>query len=148
QVWILDEHGQLCPRGVPGEIHIGGEGVALGYLGRPDLTAERFQPDPWAGRRPGFGTGIDAPLLYRTGDRGRWRTDGNIEHMGRLDFQVKVRGYRIELGETENRLATHPAVARAVAMAREDRPGDVRLVAYVVAAGDTGVDPAALATYL
>ncbi|MDH5833931.1 non-ribosomal peptide synthetase [Luteimonas kalidii] len=134
QVWILDAHGQPCPRGVPGEICIGGEGVSLGYLARPELTAERFLRDAFADPARGFGTGVDAPLLYRTGDRGRWRPDGHLEHQGRLDFQVKVRGYRIELGEIESQLLAHSGIARAVALAREDRPGDVRLVAYLVPA--------------
>ncbi|MBX3621811.1 MAG: amino acid adenylation domain-containing protein [Rhizobacter sp.] len=125
QVHILDEHRHPCPIGVPGEIYIGGDGVTLGYLHRPELTAERFVPDPHAGT-PGA-------RLYRTGDRGRWRHDGLLEHMGRLDFQVKVRGHRIELGEIEAHLGTHPQVARSVVIVREDRPGDVRLVAYVVA---------------
>ena len=148
QIWILDEHGQPCPRGVPGEICIGGEGVTLGYLGRADLTADRFLPDAFADAGKGFGTGIAAPTLYRTGDRGRWRADGNLEHMGRLDFQVKVRGYRIELGEIESQLLAHPGVVRAVAMAREDRPGDVRLVAYVVPAPAVEIGDAALAAHL
>jgi amino acid adenylation domain-containing protein len=148
QVWILDEHGQPCPLGVPGEICIGGEGVTLGYLARPELTAERFLPDAFADASRGFGTGIAQPLLYRTGDRGRWRTDGQLEHMGRLDFQVKVRGYRIELGEIESQLLVHPGVARAVAMAREDRPGDVRLVAYVVPAPGHGASDADLVAHL
>jgi len=148
QVWILDEQGQPCPRGVPGEICIGGEGVTLGYLGRADLTADRFLPDAFADAGKGFGAGIAAPTLYRTGDRGRWRADGNLEHMGRLDFQVKVRGYRIELGEIESQLLAHPGVARAVAMAREDRPGDVRLVAYVVMAPSVEIADAALAAHL
>lgn len=126
QVWILDPQGGLCPLGVPGEIWIGGDGVTLGYLNRAELTSERFIDDPFA-KTPGA-------KLYRTGDRGRWRQDGVLEHMGRLDFQVKVRGYRIELGEIEALLATHAGVARVVVAAREDRPGDVRLVAYVVAA--------------
>ncbi|SEO95529.1 amino acid adenylation domain-containing protein [Luteibacter sp. UNC138MFCol5.1] len=123
-VHILDERGNHCPLGVPGEIHIGGAGVTLGYLDRPELTAEKFVPDPWS----------EAPdsRMYRTGDRGRWLSNGLLEHLGRLDFQVKVRGYRIEPGEIESVLADVPTVARAVAMAREDRPGDVRLVAYVV----------------
>lgn len=124
-IWILDEQMQLCPVGVPGEIWIGGDGVVLGYLNRPELTAERFVSDPYS-RRPGA-------RIYRTGDRGRWRADGLLEHLGRLDFQVKVRGYRIELGEVEAALAMHPGVERAVVIAREDRPGDVRLVAYLVA---------------
>lgn len=123
-VYILNEQQMPCPLGVPGEIYIGGAGVTLGYLNRPELTAERFLPDP-------FSTASDA-RMYRTGDRGRWLYNGMLEHLGRLDFQVKVRGYRIELGEIESVLADAPGVARAVVMAREDRPGDVRLVAYVV----------------
>ncbi|MBL8524559.1 MAG: amino acid adenylation domain-containing protein, partial [Betaproteobacteria bacterium] len=121
---VLDEAGNECPVGVPGEIWIGGDGVTLGYLRRPELTAERFVPDR-------FSTAAKA-LLYRTGDRGRWRADGMVEHLGRLDFQVKVRGYRIELGEIESAIGGHPGVARAVVIVREDRKGDVRLVAYVV----------------
>jgi len=124
-IQVLGLMGEQCPVGVAGEIWIGGDGVTLGYLNRPELNAERFMPDP-------FSTQAGA-LLYRTGDRGRWRNDGQIEHMGRLDFQVKVRGYRIELGEIESTLAAHPALARAVVIVREDRKGDVRLVAYVVA---------------
>ncbi|KAF1710016.1 non-ribosomal peptide synthetase [Pseudoxanthomonas kalamensis DSM 18571] len=148
QVWILDENAQPCLRGVPGEICIGGEGVTLGYLDRPELTADRFLPDRFADPQRGFGTGIAAPTLYRTGDRGRWRSDGNLEHLGRLDFQVKVRGYRIELGEIESQLLAHPAIQRAVAMAREDRPGDVRLVAYLVQVPGQEPDDAALAAHL
>lgn len=124
RVYILNEQQMPCPLGVPGEIYIGGAGVTLGYLNRPELTTERFLPDA-------FSAASDA-RMYRTGDRGRWLTDGMLEHLGRLDFQVKVRGYRIELGEIESALADAPAVARAVVMAREDRPGDVRLVAYIV----------------
>ncbi|RDY69530.1 non-ribosomal peptide synthetase [Lysobacter soli] len=139
QVWILDPRGELCPLGVPGEIWIGGEGVTLGYLDRAELTAERFVADPFAASK--------GALLYRTGDRGRWRQDGVLEHQGRLDFQVKVRGYRIELGEIEALLAAHAQVARAVVVAREDRPGDVRLVAYVVGEGGA-LDEAALVSYL
>ncbi|MFC3815764.1 amino acid adenylation domain-containing protein [Lysobacter sp. GCM10012299] len=140
QVWILDPQGGLCPLGVPGEIWIGGDGVTLGYLNRAELTSERFIDDPFS-KAP-------AAKLYRTGDRGRWRQDGVLEHMGRLDFQVKVRGYRIELGEIEALLATHPAVARVVVAAREDRPGDVRLVAYVVAADGQTADEAQLLSHL
>jgi amino acid adenylation domain-containing protein len=125
QVHILDAQQRLCPIGLPGEIYIAGAGVALGYLHRDELTAERFVPDP-LGRAAG-------DRMYRTGDRGRWRQDGLLEHMGRLDFQVKVRGHRIELGEIESNLSTHPQVARTVVIVREDRPADMRLVAYVVA---------------
>jgi amino acid adenylation domain-containing protein len=119
---VLDEVLRPCPVGVPGEIFIGGDGVTTGYLNRPELTAERFAADPF---RPG-------QRLYRTGDRGRWRNEGVLEHLGRLDTQVKVRGYRIELGEIEANLVSQPAVERAVVVTREDTPGDVRIVAYVV----------------
>jgi len=139
-VWILDEHRQRCPVGVPGEICIGGDGVTLGYLDREDLTADRFMPDALS-ERP------DA-RLYRTGDRGRWRNDGLLEHLGRLDFQVKVRGYRIELGEIEAVCMGHPAVAQCVVMAREDVPSDVRLVAYCVAQSGAAIDEAALRKHL
>jgi hypothetical protein len=114
-----------CPIGVPGEIHIGGSGVSLGYHNRADLTAQRFVAspfDPAAGAR-----------LYRTGDRGRWCADGLLEHMGRLDFQIKLRGYRIEPGEIEAVLTTHPQVQQAVVLG-DDTLGDARLVAYVVPA--------------
>ncbi|MFS8063045.1 MAG: non-ribosomal peptide synthetase [Luteimonas sp.] len=135
RVWILDAHGELCPFGVPGEICIGGDGVALGYLDRPELTAERFVADRHAGQ---------GALLYRTGDRGRWRADRNLEHLGRLDHQVKVRGYRIELGEIEANLAACEEIARALVIVREDQPNDQRLVAYVVAQPGTSVDETGL----
>ncbi|QDW65940.1 amino acid adenylation domain-containing protein [Luteimonas granuli] len=143
RVWILDPRGGLCPCGVSGEIAIGGEGVTLGYLDRPELTAARFLPDR-------FSTDLrDGPaLLYLTGDLGRWRADGRLEHQGRLDFQVKIRGHRIELGEVEAVLAQCPGVARVTAVAREDRPGDVRLVAYVVAQSGEVVDEAACMAHL
>ncbi|HEY4555747.1 MAG TPA: amino acid adenylation domain-containing protein, partial [Lysobacter sp.] len=139
-VRVLDEQGRQCPIGVPGELWIGGDGVTLGYLNRPELTDERFVRDPWAAS--------PAARMYRTGDRGRWRNDGLLEHLGRLDFQVKVRGYRIELGEIESNIAGYPGVAQCVVMAREDRPGDVRLVAYAVPAAEAGIDESALQAHL
>ncbi|MFI4982349.1 MAG: amino acid adenylation domain-containing protein, partial [Nevskiales bacterium] len=123
QIYILDGQQQPAPLGVAGEIHIGGLGVARGYLNRPELTAERFIRDPFS-RDP-------QARLYRTGDLGRWKPDGNIEYLGRNDDQVKIRGYRIELGEIEAQLNRHPQIREAVVIAREDQPGDRRLVAYL-----------------
>ncbi len=127
QVWILDDAGALVPIGVAGELYIGGEGVALDYHARPELTGERFVPDPFSGR-PGA-------RLYRTGDLARWRADGKLQHLGRTDFQVKVRGYRIELGEIELALARHPHLAEAVVVAQPGPGGEQRLVGYVVTRG-------------
>lgn len=130
-VWILDARGELCLPGVPGEICIGGWGVTTGYLNQPELTDARFIDDSFtdpAMQAAGSGGG----KLYRTGDRGRWRPDGSLEHLGRLDNQVKVRGYRIELGEIEANLVALDGVSRAVVVVREDRGLDLRLVAYVV----------------
>jgi amino acid adenylation domain-containing protein len=122
--YALDPDGNPCPPGVPGELHIGGECLAEGYIDQPRLTAERFIPDPFSARPGG--------RLYRTGDRVRWWADGTMEFLGRLDSQVKIRGFRVELGEIEAVLARHPRVRGSVAVVREDRPGDRRLVAYVV----------------
>lgn len=139
-VWILDAHGAACPIGVAGEIVIGGAGVTLGYLDRPELTTERFIADT-------YGANSQA-RLYRTGDRGRWRNDGMLEHLGRLDFQVKVRGFRIELGDIEANLARHADVAQAVVMVREDRPGDQRIVAYLVLRPSDDPDATRFRTHL
>lgn len=123
QTYVLDRRGQPAPIGVPGELLLGGANVAAGYLGRPELTAEKFIPDPFTGHG----------RLYRTGDLVRYRPDGEIVYLGRMDHQVKIRGFRIELGEIETLLNAHPAVRESVVLAREDRPGDRRLAAYLVA---------------
>ncbi len=124
EIYIVDSMGQPVPVGVAGELLIGGVGLGRGYLARPDLTAERFQPNPFAGE-PGA-------RLYRSGDLARYLADGEIEYLGRLDQQVKLRGFRIELGEIEAALSTHDGVRECVVTTNELAPGDVRLIAYVV----------------
>jgi len=132
QIYLLDEHLQPVAVGVPGELHIGGDGLARGYLNRLELTAQKFIPNPFD-KKPGA-------RLYKTGDLARYREDGNIEFLGRKDNQVKIRGFRIELGEVETVLRQHPSLQGAAVVAREDHPGDKRLVAYVVAEGSKNGD--------
>jgi amino acid adenylation domain-containing protein len=139
-VYILDAHKSLCPIGVPGELCIGGDGVALGYWNRPELTAERFIPDPFSS--------TPWATLYRTGDRARWRSDGTLEHLGRLDDQVKVRGSRIELGEIEAVLAEHPAVGQAAVHLWKVQANDVRIVACCVPAKAGALAPVSLRKHL
>lgn len=123
RVYVLDPDLNLCPIGVTGELYIGGEGIARGYLGKPDTTADRFIPDPFS---------KEGGRLYRSGDLTRWRDDGTVEFVGRVDHQVKLRGYRIELGEIEAALLQQPGVGEALVVLRDDDAGEKALVAYVV----------------
>ncbi|WP_435861996.1 AMP-binding enzyme [Streptomyces lincolnensis] len=135
---MLTDRLEPVPVGVPGEVFIGGAGVARGYLDRPALTAERFLPDPF---------GAPGARLYRTGDRARWRADGSLEFLGRVDHQVKIRGYRVELGEIQARLRDHTRVAEAVVIA----VGTARsrsLAAYVIPADGQRAEPAELRDHL
>ncbi len=140
QVYLLDKNLQPVPIGVPGELHIGSVGIARGYLNRPELTAEKFIPNPFS----------DDPQsrLYKSGDLARYRTEGSLECLGRMDDQVKVRGFRIELGEIESVLRQHPVVRTCVVIAREDVPGDRRLVGYVVPTAEGKVDTKELRSFL
>jgi amino acid adenylation domain-containing protein len=151
-LYIRDAYGNLAPVGVPGELYVGGSGLARGYLGRPDLTAERFVPDPFGfSLPPAFqrgeseqvppfgglgGSEAGGARLYKTGDLARYLPDGNVEFLGRVDNQVKIRGFRIELGEIEAALGRHPEVAEAVVVARDAEAGSKALTAYLVAAGE------------
>ena len=140
QVYVLDENMRPAPLGVPGEIYSGGEGLARAYLNRPDLTATRFVPNPYSS--------VPGARLYRTGDRGRYLPDGQLEFLGRVDQQVKLRGFRIELGEIEAVLCRHDAVRDAIVVAREEINREKRLVAYVVGEALTTESPSQLRNYL
>jgi len=140
QMYIFDGHCNPVPHGISGEIYIGGVGLARGYQGQSDLTAERFIPHPY--------TKDSGSRLYKTGDVGRYRSNGTIDYLGRSDHQVKILGYRIELGEIETVLSQHPTVGQAVVLCHEDRPGEKQLVAYMVITGDSPIEPANLRAYL
>ena len=140
QLYVLDSDLKPVALGEMGELYIGGAGVARGYWNRPELTAERFLPDPFSGR-PGA-------RIYKSGDLARYRPDGILEYLGRADNQVKVRGYRIELGEIEAALATHPGVQSCAVLAREDEPGDRQLVGYVSPAKNHSPTPEELRSFL
>ena len=140
QAYVLDARQKLLPVNVQGEIFIGGDAVARGYLDRPELTAEKFVPDPFSNR--------PEARLYRTGDLGRYLVGGNIEYLGRRDHQVKVRGFRIELGEIEAILGLHPAVSQCVTAARENANGDKQLVAYFEPRAEQHLSVSDIRTYL
>ena len=140
QMYILDQNLQPVPVGVPGELHIGGDGIASGYLHRDDLTTERFLSNPF--------TDNPSDRIYKTGDLARYMPNGDIECLGRLDFQVKVRGFRIELGEIESVLGQHESVRQGVVTAKDDASGTKILVAYVIVADGVEMDTAVLRAHL
>ena len=132
QIYLLDANLQPVPIGIPGELYIGGDAVGLGYVNRPDLTAERFVPDRFGGGR--------GRRLYRTGDLARFQPNGNIEFLGRIDYQEKIRGFRVELGEIESALRQHTAISEAAVVTHEYAPGDKRLTAYIVPSRDKSTE--------
>ncbi len=140
QVYLLDAHQELVPVGVPGELYIGGDGLARGYLRRPELTAQRFVLHPFSA--------VPGERLFRTGDRAKYLIDGNLEFLGRRDEQLKIRGCRIELGEIATSIAAHPQVSDAVVLADDRRPDDRRLIAYVVLSSGADVKPIEIRTFL
>src|SRR5262249_23101085 len=140
ELYLLDGEKEAVPIGVSGEMYVGGEGLSRGYLRRPGLTAERFVPHGMGGRIGG--------RLYRSGDLARYRGDGELEYLGRIDDQVKVRGYRIELGEIEFHLNSHPEVNQCVVIVREDGAAGKRLVAYLVCDEETAPKDGELRDYL
>jgi amino acid adenylation domain-containing protein len=139
QAYILDRYLQPVPVGIPGELYLGGDGLARGYLNRPELTEERFITNPY---------GEEQARLYKTGDLTRYLPTGEIEYLGRIDNQVKIRGFRIELGEIESAISAHPGVRESVVVAREDQPGDKRLVAYVISTPGPSVKGHELRSFL
>ncbi|MFO7661359.1 MAG: amino acid adenylation domain-containing protein [Chloroflexota bacterium] len=144
QVYILDKHLEPLPIGSDGDLYIGGDGVSRGYYNRPDLTAERFLPNPFQRE-----CAENSPIIYKTGDRARYLADGRLIFLGREDYQVKIRGFRIELGDVEAAVARHPALAQNVTIAREDVPGDKRLVSYLIPErGQTAPSAAELREFL
>jgi acyl-coenzyme A synthetase/AMP-(fatty) acid ligase/acyl carrier protein len=152
KVYVLDPYLNPVPVGAPGELYIGGRGLARGYLNRPELTAEKFIPNPFAKQNDGTPVYRVYPSpgdrLYRTGDLVRFLPDGNLDFLGRIDNQVKLRGFRIELGEIESILNQHPGVRQAVAIVKQERTGDSRLVVYLIPNPEASSDPAALTEYL
>ena len=144
QVYLLDDHKQPVPIGVPGELYIGGAGLARGYFNRPDLTADKFIPHPFADYFPHN----QDQRLYKTNDKARYLADGNIEFLGRLDNQVKIRGFRIELGEIESLINQHPQIKESIVIVREDIPGNKRIVAYMVAQPEQQINYQELSEYL